>query len=229
MTDEQLSRDELKELYDDDYVERFVRKDDARLARLLPLLSLQKTDQVVDLGCGSGQLASLIHDRIGSYVGVDFSDAFVDAATTRIEREGIGNARFECGDLVQFCRQHPKTFDVAFTLDFSEHIYDDQFLEIYSAIHSTVTPGGTLYLHTPNGGYFLEILKDKGILKQFPEHVAVRPAKEYDTLLRQCGFEEITAHRLAHYVAPLRQLHPLSALPGCGDLFSARLLVACRA
>ena len=75
---------------------------------------------------------------------------------------GSATATFHCTDIVAFCARHPNHFDAAFALDFSEHIYDDQFLRIFRAIHGSLKPGGSLYLHTPNAEYFMERLRSAG-------------------------------------------------------------------
>lgn len=222
------SAEELRRLYGKDYVERLVALENARLARLVPHFDLRSTHAVADLACGAGQLLDHIHDRVAIYVGVDFSSEFIEVAEERAREHGFDHARFVCQDLVAFCRAHPRAFDRIFTLDFSEHIYDPQFLEIYSAIRKSLKPEGILYLHTPNGAYFLEILKRRGILKQFPEHVAVRTGPENEQLLRQCGFQGNELRTLPHYMTPLRQLHFVSRIPGLGGVSAARLLVICR-
>jgi len=222
------TEEELKRLYTGPYVEKYERKSLARLRRLLPYFDLQARDVVADFGCGNGMLAELVHNKVGEYAGVDFSAAFIAAARRGVGARGFTNVRFECADLVDFCSRHPASFDKAFTLDFSEHVHDDTFASIYSAIHGALKPGGLLYLHTPNREYFLEILKEKGLLRQFPEHVAVRTAAENTRLLQSAGYQRIEVTYLAHYVALLRALHPLSFAPGFGKLFRARLLIVCR-
>ena len=214
---------QLKDFHAAPYVDKYERKSSARLRRLLPYFDLRAHDVVADFGCGNGMLAELIHGQVERYVGVDFSEPFIAAARRRAQ--GFDNVRFECADLRDFCARHPQRFDKAFTLDFSEHVYDDAFESIYSAIRATLKPGGVLYLHTPNGEYFLEVLKDKGVLRQFPEHIAVRTAGENVRLLGRAGFEHVEVRHLAHYIAPLRALHPLAFVPGLGRFFRARLLI----
>ena len=48
-------------------------------------------------------------------------------------------------------------FDKAFSLDFTEHIYDEEFLNIFKSIKQTIKKNDELYIHTTNGNYFLEI------------------------------------------------------------------------
>jgi cyclopropane fatty-acyl-phospholipid synthase-like methyltransferase len=121
-------------------------------------------------------------------------------------------------------------FDVATAFDFSEHVDDEDFLHIFSAIRASLKPSGRLLLHTPNLEFFLERLKDWGVLRQFPEHIAVRSPSDHLRLLEDCGFDIqfVRIERIAHYNM-LRVLHPLSRIPVLGRCFAARLFIECRA
>jgi 2-polyprenyl-6-hydroxyphenyl methylase/3-demethylubiquinone-9 3-methyltransferase len=222
-----LTTEQLRGLYQGKYVTHHLNQPIYRISRLLPYLKLRKTDIVADFGCGNGILLHVIHDRIARYLGVDWSEEFIAVAKSRCEAMNIDNALFECADITDFCHRNKASFDKAFTMDLSEHIYDEDFVPIYTAIWQSLKPGGTLYLHTPNATYLLEILKRKGIMRQFPEHVAVRNADENIQLLAKAGFSSVTVHYLSHYVRPLSSLHFLSRIPVVGRLFQARLLIEC--
>jgi 2-polyprenyl-6-hydroxyphenyl methylase/3-demethylubiquinone-9 3-methyltransferase len=219
-----LSRDELKGFYEGSYVDDYRKKSVRRLERLVPLFHLDKDDVVVDIGCGDGMLSQVVHGRVGSYVGVDFSERFIAAAQERARSSGIGNTRFVRADIVEFCAENRGRFDAAFTMDFSEHIDDEDFHRIYTAVRDSLKKGGSLYLHTPNRDYFLEILKHHGIIRQFPEHIAVRRDRHYIRLLDEAGFSNISLRYLPHYNV-MRYLHFLSAIPLVGRYFRARLFI----
>lgn len=228
MRGNQRSAGELKNFYRGEYVAKYLDKPISRLRRLLPYINLSRSDEVADFACGSGMLLELIHGKIAHYWGVDFSEEFIEVAKREALRKDLGGASFECAEIVDFCSKHQGYFDKAFALDFSEHIYDDNFINIFSAVFRSLKEGGRLYIHTPNGDYFLEILKKKGFLKQFTEHVAVRNAGAYVKLLREVGFTSVNVHFLAHYVRPLSYLHFLSHIPLAGRIFQARLFIECR-
>jgi 2-polyprenyl-6-hydroxyphenyl methylase / 3-demethylubiquinone-9 3-methyltransferase len=224
-----LSDDELLAIYDQGYVDQYDPHAVPRMRRLLPLVDLAPTDVVADFGCGNGVLLELIAGRIGRYVGVDFSEPFVREAMRRAAANGIANGAFERADLVEFCARHPRAFDAAFALDFSEHLYDDQFVRIFSAIRGALKPGGRLYIHTPNAEYFLERFHEWGVLRQVEGHVGVRAARQHVELLERCGFERIDVHYLAHYLTFASKFHVLGRLPIVGRFFRARLFIAARA
>jgi 2-polyprenyl-3-methyl-5-hydroxy-6-metoxy-1,4-benzoquinol methylase len=173
-------------------------------------------------------LLPLVAAKVSHYYGVDFSKDFIEAAIRRADVDGIKNCSFYCMNIVSFCDNHVASFDIATAMDFSEHIDDDDFSHIFSAIYRSLKPGGKLFMHTPNLDFFVERLKDKGVLRQFPEHIAVRNAAQNVAILEQCGFKKSHIHvrHIAHYNV-LKVLHPLSALPLIGQFFSARLFIEC--
>jgi cyclopropane fatty-acyl-phospholipid synthase-like methyltransferase len=223
-----LSLEARKQMHSGPYVEFYERTPLARLERLLPLMRLQGSESLVDFGCGGAMLLPIVTHRVASYSGVDFSSDFIDAARRRAAAAGIGNCEFFCEDIIAFCEAHPRRFDVATAFDFTEHVADLDLLPILGAIRGTLKPGGRLLLHTPNLEFIVERLKQWGVMRQFPEHIAVRTAAQLEHLLQQAGFEAalIRTHGLAHYNV-LSALHPLRRLPGVGRSFVARLFIEC--
>src|SRR4249920_212660 len=194
------SDEELRAIYDQSYVDQYDPHAVQRIRRMLPFFDLSAGDEVADFGCGNGVLLELVAPRVRAYVGIDFSEEFVRAAERRRAAGAVRNGSFHCGDIVSFCEAHPNRFDAAFALDFSEHVYDDQFLRIFRAIHGALKPGAPLYVHTPNAEYFMERLKERGILTQVEGHVGVRDAARHEALFRECGFTDVRVTYLAHYL-----------------------------
>jgi 2-polyprenyl-6-hydroxyphenyl methylase / 3-demethylubiquinone-9 3-methyltransferase len=220
------SQKELKQLYGEDYVKSFEYQKPFRLAQLIKFIQLDNTLSVADFACGNGILMELIAPRVRSYVGIDFSEVFINAANEKKEKLAIDNAKFECSDIVEFCQQHPDTFDVGFAMDFSEHVYDDEWIKILSSIRSSIKPGGKFYLHTPNAEFFLEKMKSKNfIVEQFPEHIAVRTSEQNVFMLREAGFKTVYTRFVPHYNKILRVVHPLSFVPVIGKYFKARIFI----
>ena len=104
----------------------------------------------------------------------------------------------------------------------------DQFLKIFSAIYGALKSGGSLYLYTPNAEYFMERLREWGVVRQIEGHVAVRTADSQRALLAQCGFASVRVRYLAHYLYPASALHGLGTLPLIGRYFRARLFLTIR-
>lgn len=220
-----MTEGELRDLYRDDYVSTYPKEDNGRLGRLLPYFDLSPEDRVLDVACGNGLLVDFIHDRVRDYTGIDFSEEFIREAENRCSDKSIGNARFECEEATSFCEANPQAYDVVFLNDFSEHVYDEDFVEILRAVRKSIVSGGALYLHTPNRAYFLEVAKHRGVLTNHPGHIAVRTAEQLCALLDDAGFTNHEVHYPAHYVRILARLHFLSKLPIAGRYFRARLLI----
>lgn len=220
------SPQELKELHGVNYVEKFEKEQSQmRLDRLIKYIDLSRAHTVADFACGNGMLMESVAPKVKTYVGVDFSEPFVDAANNKKNKLGIENAEFFCSTIQKFCLEHKDVFDVGFSMDFSEHVYDQEWLEILRSIRNAIKPNGKLYLHTPNAQFFLEIMKNHDfIVKQFPEHIAVRTPEHNIDLLEKAGFRVNKLILLPHYNV-LRYLHPLSYIPIIGSYFKARIFI----
>lgn len=224
-----LDIEQRRDLHSGDYVRVLGSLPRSRLARLLPYMDLRDEDRLADFACGEGSFASLVCARVGSYEGIDFAPDFVAAAQQRAEAEGLANAHFHCQDISSFCADRLSEFDVVTALDFSEHIYDDEFIEIFGGAHRILRPGGHLYIYTPNLAFFWERMKATGLARQFPQHVAVRDEAWNRRLLIECGFaaEHIRTIRPPHFNI-FRHIHPMRRLPFIGSAFAAKLLHVCR-
>jgi len=220
-----LSKEQLKELYGERYVESFEKEQsNYRLERLINSVPLSSEFKVADFGCGNGMLFPLLSGKVDSYIGVDFSEEFIKAAK-RKEYKSTTYVEFVCADIRKFCSDNRDVYDLAFALDFSEHVYDEEWVSILKAINSSLKDGGKIYIHTPNAEFFLEIMKQHNfVVKQFPEHIAVRNVKENCDLLKRAGFVVTKVNLISHYNI-LRVLHPISFIPVIGKFFKARIFL----
>lgn len=216
---------EYEKFYTEDYINKFKTQSIFKISRLVKYFDLDKSDIVADFACGDGKLAKLINSKVKEYHGIDFSQEFINEAENAHKKEP--NVFFHCDDIINFSKNNPNKFNKAFSLDFTEHIYDEDFKKIFGAIKKSLRNKGKLYIHTPNGNYFIEILKKIGILKQFPEHVAVRNANQNLKILKEIGFSNIEVKYLPHYNKLLEKLHFLSYIPFFGKFFKARLFLIC--
>ncbi len=216
---------DTRSLHGKDYVQKFEsNQPQQRLGRLLKYIDLKESYAVLDCGCGNGMMLPLIEEKVASYTGIDFSPQFIERAK---ERNQTATCHFEflCENVINHCHNTPNTYDVVMAMDLSEHIEDAEWNEILNAIKISLKDKGKLYLHTPNGNFFIEKMKAHNfILKQFPEHIAVRNKDENCQIISKSGFPSILVRGLPHYNM-LRFLHPLSQLPFIGKWFEARLLI----
>lgn len=212
-------------LHGSQYVQRFSdERQVERVSRLMGLIDLPPRASVLDIGCGTGLLASLLATRYSSYTGVDFSQAMVHEARRLARERGLQECHFVVGDAVEAMRQTIAAYDAIFLLDISEHVPDDEWATIIEAAWHSLRSGGKVYLHTPNLDFVVERLKELGWMRQFPEHVAVRSAAGNMGFFRDAGYSSISCSALPHYNI-LRWLHPLTRLPLVGKFMAARLWI----
>ncbi|MGH1370496.1 MAG: class I SAM-dependent methyltransferase [Cellvibrionaceae bacterium] len=214
-----------QKMHGQEYVNLFESNQSAqRLARLIEHINLSNQDSILDCGCGNGMLLPLVENSIQSYTGIDFSPEFIEKAKENHKKSKC-DAHFSCESLITHCNQNREAYDIAFAMDLSEHIEDSEWKEILSAIRHSLKKNGRLYIHTPNRNFFIERMKEHNfILKQFPEHIAVRTPEENRELIIRSGYSNITTEKLPHYNF-LRLLHPLSYIPIVGKWFEARMLI----
>jgi len=218
---------ETKQMYGEKYVEHFKKiQSPKRLDRLIKHMELNKLHVVADFACGDGMLMTYVAPQVKKYIGVDFSEPFINEANHRKNKYAITNADFFYCEIKEFCDNHRKQFDIGFAIDFSEHVYEKDWLLILTSIADALKKDGKLYLHTPNANFFVEIMKSKNfVLKQFVEHIAVRNPQHNITLLKQAGFKVNRITFLPHYNNILQIIHPFSNIPLLGKYLKARILI----
>lgn len=97
---------------------------------------------VVDLGCGSGILAGLLHDAGHRVVGIDLSEALVEIARTRVP-----DAEFRVGSFVT--AEIPACVAVTAIGEVLGYAFDDansasSRAALFGRIHDALAPGGVL-------------------------------------------------------------------------------------
>jgi 2-polyprenyl-3-methyl-5-hydroxy-6-metoxy-1,4-benzoquinol methylase len=99
--------------------------------------------KVVDLGCGSGQFALLLHDQhVSDYYGIDFSSKSIEMAKQRCPF-----FEFDVADLAKSDVLRRNNYDCVVSLEFLEHVEFD--LELIGQIK----PGTKFYGTVPNFPY----------------------------------------------------------------------------
>jgi SAM-dependent methyltransferase len=115
--------------------------------RLLEAATLRTTDQILDIGCGTGQATrdAARAAAAGSALGVDLSSQMVDVARRRAVAEGLANARFEQAD----AQVHP--FDTAHfdrAISRAGAMFFGDPVVAFANIHRALRPGARLVLLT---------------------------------------------------------------------------------
>src|SRR6478735_2538710 len=126
--------------------EQYERFRDERAQPFFDLLALveAKPDwRAVDLGCGTGELTRLLHQKLGcrETLGVDSSAAMLGKAAPL----AAGTLRFELGDIGAFAPAQP--FDLVFSNAAVQWVPDHP--RVFERLRAALAPGGQLAVQMP--------------------------------------------------------------------------------
>lgn len=131
----------------------------------------QTGERLLDLGCGPGRTFPLLPEV--SYVGVDLSSDYIEAARRRFG----DRAEFHCVD-VSDASLVPHSFDVAVAFGLTHHLEDDESEELFRAAARALTDEGRMVTVDPtlkddqNPVAHWLISRDRGTRVRRPEEYA---------------------------------------------------------
>ena len=224
------------DLYPDEYFEQLHRvtafaaperkwrerdRDILSLARPAP----EKT--VLDLGSALGDVCFLLAPLVKEAIGVDASPRALEIAEKRRQERGFANVRFVRADVAELSGVPDASVDVAGAFDLLEHVDDDTVRRMLRGLRRVLKPGGAFVAYTPNREHYVERFKARGfLLKQFPEHIAVRRPREIRKLLKDEGWRVRSVRYSPAPFPGVRWLERvLWRLPVVGSLFRYRILL----
>ncbi len=111
---------------------------DIRLAKVAPWLG----GDVLDLGCGPGEILRRYADRISHYVGVDVITELVQG-----NQERFPQAEFRCEELDSDALDFDRKFDAILMVALIEHIFNQKFL--FQQAKAALKPDGIILITTP--------------------------------------------------------------------------------
>ncbi|MBX9786760.1 MAG: class I SAM-dependent methyltransferase [Alphaproteobacteria bacterium] len=179
---------ELETYYSDYFVEKNIKnaeKKKKRLKRLIRLISFwSKGKTFLDVGCSTGFAVGAAKELGYESMGIDLSDKAIQAAKALFP-----TCKFRCQKTFDLVKEDQK-FDFLMCREVIEHTTDP--LAFAQSLSSLVTPGGILYLTTPDAGHW-RVPNDFVSWKEVvpPEHLFFFNAKNLRKLLEAVGFELI--------------------------------------
>lgn len=224
------------DLYPDEYFDKLhavtpfaapPRKWRERDRDILRLAAPSPQKVVLDLGSARGDVCFLLAPLVREAIGVDASPKAIAMAETERVRRGLTNVRFVEADVADLSPIRDASIDVAGAFDLLEHVDDATVRQMLRALARVLRPGGVFVAYTPNREHYVERLKAHDfLLKQFPEHIAVRRPREILRLLEEEGWR---ARRVTYSTAPFPVVRLLERLlwriPLVGRLFRYRILL----
>ena len=204
------------------------RKYEERNRDTLRVVAPKPADRVLELGSARGDVSFFLAAHAKNVVGVDASgDALALAEAGRIRR-GLANVRFVKSDVADLSAFGGDSFEAVAAIDLVEHIDDPTLAAMLRECRRVLVPGGRLGLYTPDRAHYVERLKAHDfLLKQFPQHIAVRRVEAYRGFLADAGFRiDLDAYSVTPFPA-LRWIEAaLAPLPLIGPTFRYRILLS---
>jgi len=148
----------------------------ARYEFLLPMI--QKSDEILETGCGAGYGSRMLSERARSVVAIDYSPAALDYARSRY---GAPNLKY----LLMNCHRlgfAAGSFDLVVSFEVFEHLEEPQ--DYLSECRRVLRPGGRLVVSTPNRSSW--DIHMRSIRKAYDYHVNMVDLKQLRRLLKSC-------------------------------------------
>jgi ubiquinone/menaquinone biosynthesis C-methylase UbiE len=194
---------------------------------VLRVVDPRPTDLVLELGSARGDVTFLLARHAREVVGVDAApEAIAMAEAARRELE-IGNVRWLEADVADLSPVAGASVDAVAAIDLVEHVDDPTLAAMFRECRRVLVPGGRLGIYTPDRAHYVERMKAHDfVLKQFPQHIAVRRVAEYRRLLAEAGFTiELETWSVSPFPLVRWVEKALSPLPLVGPTFRYRILI----
>ncbi len=203
------------------------RKYEERNRDALRVVDLRPGDRVLELGSARGDVTFVLASRAREVVGLDASDDALQLAERARAARGVANVSFVKGDVADLSMFADGSFDAVAAIDLVEHVDDPTLAAMLLESRRVLTTGGRLGLYTPDRAHYVERLKAHDfILRQFPQHIAVRRAAAYRRFLMDAGFRiDLDTWSVSPFPFVRLVESALSPLPLLGATFRYRILL----
>jgi SAM-dependent methyltransferase len=137
-------------IYQDKHPDLAERRDVAEKSLLLPMLRLQASDRVLDIGCGTGRWTAVIAPQVARYHGTDFSADLIEIA--RAEHGGFENVCFSVLPSVSVNLKElgeAERFDKIVVFGLLIYLNDDDVIETLRRVANVAAPQCYLLIREP--------------------------------------------------------------------------------
>lgn len=128
-------------------IQRFWHRE--KLDIMLSVLDIQRSNLVVDLGCGSGNATFMIASRAKRVIGLDISDSALRFCNKRKGKNGFDNVEFRKIKKDKLPLS-PGIADCVIFSEVIEHLEINKYSRILKQISRILKPNGKLFITTPN-------------------------------------------------------------------------------
>lgn len=206
------------------------RKYDERNRDVLRVVAPRLVDRVLELGAARGDVTFLLAGHAREVVGLDASDDALALAEAARTARGIANVSFVKGDVADLSAFPDASFDAVAAIDLVEHVDDPTLRAMLEGARRVLRAGGRLGLYTPDRAHYVERLKAHDlVLRQFPQHIAVRRAEAYRRFLGEASLAlELDTWSVSPFPLVRHLERALAPLPLVGPTFRYRILMRAR-
>lgn len=172
---------------------------------------LKKDDNLLDVGCGSGNVILTFSNNVKSATGIDNSAQCISFLKKQIAKNKLSNTYALKMDILNLSLNKSEYSKIIMT-EVIEHFSEKEGKNILKSLHSHLKPGGKILITTPNynsSWAIMEPLMD--ILNLSPklwgdQHLMKYTPKRLTHLLNQAGFsveQKGTLNLISPFLAPL--------------------------
>lgn len=136
------------EIYNENFFHDLFTSPD-KIEMLFRLRPLKKTDTVLDMACGRGELVlEAVKAGAARAVGIDFAEKGLEIARRKADEAGLTlKTEFLRGDVTRM-EFESNSFDAVFMADIVEHLSAENLRKSFEEAKRVLKPGGHLVIHT---------------------------------------------------------------------------------
>lgn len=179
-------------IYQDKHPDLAKQRDIAEKERLLPLLQLDGTQRILDVGCGTGRWAEVLSKAGKWYHGTDFNEGLIKYAQDHFA--SLSNVKFtrvSITDLSLAAIEETEPFDLILCAGVLIYLNDEEVLKAFSNFSKVVAPSSRIVIREPMGVEKRLTLKDHYSEDMEQMYNAVyRTMEELQEMMKQTLFTE---------------------------------------
>lgn len=131
-------------------------RDEYEKSVILPRLMITSETKVLDIGCGTGRWGKALFSTVSTYLGIDFSQAYIDSGLETVRNAGLDPARFsfqtlEATALAPKLLLHSGPFDLIIVAGLTAFLNDKDVIALFFKIAELASPRAVVYVREPVG------------------------------------------------------------------------------